>query len=134
MPIHYALEPDLAPAEFIDVLQRSTLAKRRPVDDVVRIAAMLKNADIVLVARDEQGRIVGISRAITDFSFCTYLCDLAVAREFQRQGIGRELIRRTHEVAGLQTTLILLAAPAAEEYYPHIGMKAHHSCWIMPAK
>ena len=58
--------------------------------------------------------LVGVSRAITDFAYCTYLSDLAVDERHQRRGIGRELIRRTHEAAGLHTTLILLAAPKAQ--------------------
>jgi predicted N-acetyltransferase YhbS len=133
MSIAYDLEPDLSPAEFVDVLRRSTLAERRPVDDAPRIAAMLRNADLIVTARGAHGLLVGVSRAITDFAYCTYLSDLAVARELQRQGIGRELIRRTHDAAGRSTNLILLAAPAAGEYYPHIGMTPHPSCWITPA-
>ena len=74
---------------------------------------MLAHADIIVTARSN-GRLVGVSRAITDFSFCTYLSDLAVDRGFQRQGIGKELIRRTHDAAGLHTTLILLSAPNGE--------------------
>jgi len=127
----YTLEPQLASEEFIDVLVRSTLGERRPLDKPKLIAAMLKNADIILTARID-GRLVGISRAITDFAFCTYLSDLAVDLSFQRQGIGRELIRRTHEAAGLSTTLFLVAAPKAEAYYPRIGMKKHESCWMIP--
>ncbi|MCA9081745.1 MAG: GNAT family N-acetyltransferase [Planctomycetaceae bacterium] len=125
----YQLEPDLTPAEFVDILRRSTLAERRPVSEPATIAAMLKNADLIMTARCD-GRLIGIARAITDFAYCTYLSDLAVDEQFQRQGIGKELIRRTHEAAGLNTTLILLAAPQATEYYPHIGMSQHDSCWI----
>ena len=104
--------PDLGPADFIDLLVRSTLAERRPVDQPETIRGMLAHADIIITAR-AAGRLVGVSRAITDFNFCTYLSDLAVDREFQRQGIGKELIRQTHEAAGLNTTLILLSAPCA---------------------
>lgn len=133
MNVRYALEPHLSVAEFVDVLRSSTLAERRPVDDAARMESMLRNADLVVTARAEDNRLVGISRAVTDFSYCTYLSDLAVARDFQRQGIGRELIRRTHEAAGLRTTLILVAAPKAVNYYPHIAMVHHPSCWIVPA-
>jgi GNAT superfamily N-acetyltransferase len=126
----YALEPDLGAEEFIDVLTRSTLAERRPVDEPETIRGMLRNAGVLVTARVE-GRLVGISRAITDFSYCTYLSDLAVDRIFQRRGIGRELIRRTHEAAGLNTMLILLAAPLARAYYSHIGMASHDSCWLI---
>jgi len=127
----YAIDPKLTPIEFIDILRRSTLAERRPVSDASAIAGMLANADIILTARLESGLLVGVSRAITDYHYCTYLSDLAVDRAYQRQGIGRELIRRTHEAAGLRTRLVLLSAPAAREYYPHIGMRYHESCWTI---
>jgi GNAT superfamily N-acetyltransferase len=130
------MEPALSAAEFIDVLQRSTLAERRPVDREDVIAAMLQNADILLTARvdggESDGLLVGISRAVTDYSYCTYLSDLAVDEAFQGHKIGRELIHRTHEAAGKHTMLILIAAPKAESYYPHIGMTQHNSCWYLP--
>ena len=129
----YLLEPDLTPGEFIDLLVRSTLAERRPVHDPDRIRDMLRHATLILTARID-GRLVGVSRALTDFAYCTYLSDLAVDEAFQRWGIGKELIRRTHEAAGLHTMLILLAAPAAREYYPHIGMTRHDSCWTLPRR
>ena len=125
--------PQLGPAEFIDLLVRSTLAERRPVDEPETIQGMLEHASLIITVRDG-GQLVGVSRAITDFSFCTYLSDLAVDRAYQRRGIGKELIRQTHEAAGLSTMLILLAAPLAREYYPHIGIQAHDSCWIIPRR
>lgn len=132
LEIAYGLEPSLTAGEFIDVLTRSTLAERRPVDRPDTIAGMLAYADLIVTARDPSGLLVGISRAISDFNYCTYVSDLAVDEAFQGRGIGRELIRRTHEAAGRHTTLILLAAPKAETYYPHIGMQPHHSCWRIP--
>jgi GNAT superfamily N-acetyltransferase len=143
--VTYQLEPHLSPDEFIDVLARSTLAERRPVHDLGTIQGMLRHADVIVTARAndlergfergvEKGLLVGVSRAITDFSYCTYLSDLAVDETYQRRGIGRELIRRTHEAAGLHTRLILLAAPKAQTYYPHIGMMKHESCWTLPPR
>jgi predicted N-acetyltransferase YhbS len=90
---------------------------------------MLANADIVITAWDGP-RMVGISRAISDFRYATYLSDLAVRESHQRLGIGKELIRRTQREAP-QATLILLAAPAAVDYYPRIGFKRHDSCWLL---
>lgn len=129
MSIRYETEPDLSATEFIDVLRRSTLAERRPVDEPETIEAMLRNASVIITARSHD-LLVGVSRAITDFAYCTYLSDLAVDAAFQRHGIGQLLLQRTHEAVGLQTTLILLAAPKAATYYPHIGMSQHNSCWI----
>jgi GNAT superfamily N-acetyltransferase len=133
MDIQYQLESasEIGPEEFIDLLERSTLAERRPVNDAATIRGMLVYADIIVTAR-AGGLLVGISRAITDYSFCTYLSDLAVDLQYQRRGIGKALIARTHEAAGCCTTLILLAAPKARTYYPHVGMQAHDSCWIIP--
>ena len=125
----YQLEPDLTVAEFIDLLERSTLAERRPVDDEARLEVMLKNADIIVTARCGD-LLVGVARAITDFAFCCYLSDLAVDETYQRQGIGKELLRRVSTEAGEKTKVILLASPKAVEYYPHIGMIRHESCWI----
>ena len=129
--IVYAQEPELSAEEFRQVLVASTLGERRPVDHLDRLERMLRNADIVVTARHES-RLVGVSRAVTDFSYCCYLSDLAVDAAYQRQGIGRRLIDETRRVAGEQATLILVAAPAAESYYPHIGMKHLASCWAIP--
>ena len=131
MNVTYQTEPHLLPRDFVDVLRRSTLAERRPVREEDTVRTMLKNADVIITARRGE-KLIGVSRAITDYGYCTYLSDLAVDVDFQRQGVGRELIRRTHEEAGLNTTLILLAAPDAKSYYPHIGMTKHESCWIIP--
>jgi predicted N-acetyltransferase YhbS len=130
-PIRYGIESQLSVEDFIDVLRRSTLAERRPVHDVQLMEKMLGQADLLVTARDDAGLLVGVSRALTDYAYSTYLADLAVDEAFQGRGIGRELIRRTHEAAGLHTMLILLAAPKAETYYPHIGMRQHGSCWVI---
>jgi ribosomal protein S18 acetylase RimI-like enzyme len=131
--ILYQLESALSAEEYIDVLVRSTLGERRPIDDRKAIEKMLANADLIVTSRVD-GLLVGVSRALTDFAFCTYLSDLAVDEQFQRRGIGRELIRRTHEAAGLDTSLILLAAPQARTYYGHIGMTQHESAWWIRRK
>lgn len=129
--VQYQLEPELQAEEFVDLLVRSTLGERRPIDEPATIERMLRNADLIVTARID-GKLVGVSRALSDFAYCTYLSDLAVDQAYQRRGIGRELIRRTHEAAGKNTSLILLAAPKARTYYPHIGMTQHESCWWIP--
>ena len=129
MTIAYQLEPDLRAEEFQAVLQASTLAARRPADDLPRLDEMLRRADIIATARDGK-KLIGISRAISDFSYCCYLSDLAVDEAYQRQGIGKRLIEETHRASGERTMLLLLAAPAAEKYYPRIGMEPHHSAWM----
>jgi predicted N-acetyltransferase YhbS len=119
--------------DFIDVLKRSTLAERRPVEDQTRIQKMLDHANVIVTAWHGD-QLVGVSRAVTDFSFCCYLSDLAVDERFQQQGIGKELVQLTHQAAGFETQLILLAAPKATNYYPKIGMKQFAHCFTIDRK
>jgi predicted N-acetyltransferase YhbS len=131
MQIIYSLEPDLSARAFRDILVGSTLAERRPANDLERLERMLRHADIVVTARDGE-RLIGVSRAVTDFAYCCYLSDLAVDVAYQHRGIGKRLIAETRQAAGECATLILVAAPAAETYYPKIGMKHVTSCWSIP--
>jgi GNAT superfamily N-acetyltransferase len=122
---------DVRPAldQAIELYRASTLAERRPVDDRARFAAMLENANLTITAWDGD-LLVGISRCVTDFTWTTYLADLAVRVSHQRRGIGKELIRRT-QAAAPEAKLLLLAAPAAEKYYPHIGFEHFPQAWML---
>lgn len=130
MPITYRLNASLDLDAAIDLYVDSTLGERRPVNDRACMAQMLEKANLTITAWNGD-LLVGISRALTDICFCCYLSDLAVRAGYQRQGIGVELIRRTRAELGPKATLILLSAPAAEEYYPHIGMVQHPSAWVL---
>ena len=128
--IRYSTGNDLDLDAVIELYRASTLGERRPVDDRERMAAMMRHANLVVTAWDGD-LLVGISRALSDFSFITYLSDLAVRQSHQKQGIGKELMRRTQALAGKNARLLLLAAPAAEKYYPHIGFTHHPQAWML---
>ncbi|HUQ90493.1 MAG TPA: GNAT family N-acetyltransferase [Bryobacteraceae bacterium] len=127
--IEYRTGNRLNLVETIDLYVASTLGERRPVDDRERMQAMLDNANLVITAWDGD-LLVGIARSVSDFSYATYLSDLAVRVSHQTQGIGKDLIRRTQQAAP-DASLILLSAPKAVEYYPHIGFTRHDSAWIL---
>ncbi len=95
-----------------------------------RIEAMLKHANLLCTAWDGE-KLVGVARSVTDFEYCCYLSDLAVDEKYQRQGIGKELIRLTQSKLGDKAKIILLSAPKAEAYYPKIGFKPHRSAWVL---
>ncbi|WP_266984571.1 GNAT family N-acetyltransferase [Streptomyces melanogenes] len=120
---------DLDLEEVLEVYRSSGLGERRPIEDVTRFAAMVRNANLVVVARAE-GKLIGIARSISDFSYATYLSDIAVSGDYQRSGIGRALIDATQKEAP-QAKVILLSAPAAVDYYPHIGFTQHNSAWVL---
>jgi predicted N-acetyltransferase YhbS len=128
--ITYKTGNDLSLDEVIELYHASTLGARRPVDDRECMEGMLKNANLVITAWDDE-LLVGIARSLSDFSFVTYLSDLAVRESYQRIGIGTELIRVTRQAAGPKTTLLLLSAPAAEKYYPHIGFSHVSQAWAL---
>jgi predicted N-acetyltransferase YhbS len=116
--------------EVLAVYRSSGLGERRPIGERERFARMVAAANLVLVARDAKGSLIGIARSVSDFSYVTYLSDIAVAREHQRSGVGRALIEATRQQAPA-AKIVLLSAPAATEYYPHIGFVAHDSAWVL---
>jgi len=113
--ITYRRGNDLPLDEVLDLYRASTLGARRPIDDLNILADMIRHANLVITAWDGE-LLVGISRSLTDFSYVTYLADLAVRESHQRMGIGVELIRHTREAMGPRSSIVLLAAPAAVGY------------------
>ena len=130
MGIDFSHESKITPTQFVDLLRRSGLAERRPVEDSTCVEGMLQNADL-LVSAWQGGRLVGVARSVTDFSYCCYLSDLAVDASLQRRGIGRRLIHETQQRLGPRCKIILLAAPAATDYYSHIGFSHHPQAWVL---
>lgn len=127
--IQYQVENELDVHEFKSVLINSTLGERRPIDDLVRLKDMLLKSQLIVTARENEA-LVGVARSISDFTYCTYLSDLAVDVNYQKKGIGKELIRQTKLHTG-KAMLILLSAPAAVEYYPKVGMTNHPECFYI---
>lgn len=133
MSIRYEHTRVIGQEEFVDLLKRSTLAERRPIEDAKCVKAMLQHANLICTAWEGE-KLVGVARSVTDFEYCCYLSDLAVDEAYQKQGIGRELIRLTQSRLGNQAKIILLSAPKAEGFYPRIGFEAHRSAWILAAR
>jgi predicted N-acetyltransferase YhbS len=127
--INYQREENLSVEEFKTVLMNSTLGERRPIEDEERLTKMIENGNLIITARAD-GKLIGVARSLTDLVYCTYLSDLAVDVDYQKMGIGKELIRRT-KLAAPQAKLILLSAPKAVDYYPKIGMKKFEQCYLL---
>jgi ribosomal protein S18 acetylase RimI-like enzyme len=118
--ITYQINAPLIVDDVIRVFRNSGI--RRPIDQPGRIQEMIEHANLIVSAWDGQ-KLIGIGRALTDFSFCCYLSDLAVDRDYQRSGIGRALVKAVLEQIGDRCSLILLSAPEAMEYYPKLGFE-----------
>ncbi len=128
--ITYRNDKKISVEQFIQVLNKSTLGERRPIDDEPRLQTMLDNADILITAWEGE-KLIGISRAVSDFSFCTYVSDLAVDQDYQKKGIGKRLLDETRIKSGGRGAFLLLAAPKAHNYYPHIGFKLSDRCYFL---
>lgn len=129
MNIRYEINPKLTVDQFIDILHRSTLGQRRPLDNRTDMQTMLDLGNYYITAYHDE-KLVGLARAMTDFVYTTYLSDLAVDESYQHQGIGKKLLFMMKEAIP-KAKLILLAAPAAETYYPKIGLERHNHCFII---
>ena len=118
--IKYVVNGKITASEVANVFIASGI--KRPSEDLNRIQRMIDQADITVTAWN-QDKMVGIARAITDFSYCCYLSDLAVDQKYQKMGIGKKLIQFVKDEIGDEVSLILLSAPSAMEYYPRIGLE-----------
>ena len=116
--------------QFLKVLKASSLGERRPIEDIECIEGMLKNSNLIVTAWAEN-ELIGIARSITDFHYACYLSDLAVESKYQKSGVGRSLQIATQKQLGPKCKLILIAAPAANSYYEHIGFKNNPRCWVL---
>ena len=133
MNINYRNDYILSVKEFKKILNESTLGERRPIDNMLILEKMLKNCDIMVSAWDSN-KIVGVARSISDFGFCTYISDLAVHKDYQRKGIGKELIKETKKLIERNSLIFLVSAPGANDYYPRIGFQKLERAWYLDPK
>jgi predicted N-acetyltransferase YhbS len=128
----YRYGNDLTVEQLTELYRSCSLGARRPVDDPAIVRDMIEHANLVVSAWDGE-QLVGIARTLTDFTYVGYLADLAVRQTHQRKGIGVALIEKTRERMGPRSMLVLLAAPAAVDYYPKVGFTQHQSAWVLKA-
>jgi len=120
------LEERISAEEYIDFLKRTDLGSQYPKERFVdRIAKLVKSVSISLVARNECGTVVGVLFGLTDFSYWLFVTDLGVDRAYTGQGIGRQLMKTAHEIAGGEKNIAvyLIANEDAFGFYEKLGMK-----------
>ncbi len=130
MSIEYKVNAAITADQFIQLLRSSTLGERRPVDDRECMEGMIANSNLTVTAWDAE-QLIGIARSVTDFHYACYLSDLAVSQTYQKVGIGKKLQMLTQQQLGPRCKLILIAAPAANDYYDHLGFTQNSRCWLL---
>lgn len=129
--ITYKLGQEITATQLIELFRSSGI--KRPLDQPERISNMIKQCDILYTAWDND-MLVGVARAISDFSYCCYLSDLAVAKSHQQQGIGEALIQHVRDHLGDEVSLLLLSAPTAMDYYPKVGFELANNAFLIKRK
>jgi N-acetylglutamate synthase-like GNAT family acetyltransferase len=119
--------------QLIDLFNCSDYFPIKDKTDLGRIEKMFKNSNIVITAW-ENSTLIGLSRALSDFSYCCYLSDLCVRDEYKKNGIGKELVKLTKQIAGDECKLILQSSPNATNFYKNIGMENIDSAFIIQRK
>lgn len=130
MKIVYKANTAISPDQFLALLKTSTLGERRPIENTKCITGMIENSNLVISAWADN-KLIGIARSVTDFHYACYLSDLAVDMAYQKKGIGKKLQILTQAQLGEECKLILIAAPAANEYYAQIGFENNERCWVL---
>jgi GNAT superfamily N-acetyltransferase len=128
--IEYKINFPITVDQFIDLLNKSTLCERRPMHDIECLKGMVENSNLTITAW-HAGTLIGIARSVTDFHFACYLSDLAVDQVYQNKGVGKKLQIITRDQLGPNCKLILIAAPAANEYYRKLGYTRNDRCWVL---
>lgn len=119
-------EERLSAEAYIDFLKRTDLGSQYPKERFEsRIAKLVNTVSISLVARNEEGAVVGVLFGLTDFAYWLYVTDLGVDRAYTGQGIGRQLMKTAHEIAGGEKdiAIYLIANENAVGFYEKLGMK-----------
>ena len=129
--ISYQVELSLELIEFQSILENSGLSARRPMEDPLLLERMLLGSNLLITARSE-GQLVGFLRGLSDFCYRSFIADLAVARSFQRKGIGRQLIQVARNQAP-DARLILFSAEDALPFYEKLGFHLHERCYQLKA-
>ena len=116
----------LTAPEYIGFLARTDLGSQYPRERFEeRIPRLLENASLSLAVRNEDGLLVGVLLGLTDFAYWLYVTDLGVDRAYERQGIGRALMKTALELAGGEKDIAvyLIANENAVPFYEKLGME-----------
>ncbi len=123
----FTIQPErISALEYIDFLKTTDLGRQYPRERFeTRIEKLVQTASISLIARDEAGAIAGVLFGLTDFAYWLFVTDLGVRRDCQRMGLGAQLMRKAHALAGGEKNInvYLAANDDAIAFYEKLGMK-----------
>ena len=128
--IHYTTEKSVDIEQVIHLYKQSFIELKRPIENKHKMQSLIDHANVVISAWDDT-TLVGICRGFSDFNFVTYISDLAVLKEYQNQGIGKELLGKVRAFTDHSTRLVLLSNVSANTYYENLGFSRHDRAWVL---
>ena len=128
--IRYSTNKPVDIEQVIHLYKQSFIELKRPVEDKDKMQALIEHANVVISAWDNS-TLVGLCRGFSDFNFVTYISDLAVLKEYQNQGIGKELLAKVKDFTDHSTRLVLLSNVSANTYYEKLGFSRHDRAWVL---
>ncbi|MDX1678771.1 GNAT family N-acetyltransferase [Arsukibacterium sp.] len=131
MSVSFSVVTEVELSEAIALYVASGI--NRPTHQPERMQLMLQHANLIITAR-QQGRLVGLARCLTDYSFVVYIADLLVDKAWQQQGIGGRLLAEVQRLTGPQVQQLLLSAPSAMSYYPKVGFSPLSNAFAIARK
>ena len=128
--VSYSTDKNIDLDQLITLYKNSFTEIPRPVDSKSKIQDLLTHSNLIISAWNDKN-LIGICRGFTDFNFVTYISDLAVARPYQKKGIGKELLNQAKLYSKDSKRLVLLSSVAANSYYKKIGFESHERAWLL---
>ncbi len=71
----------------------------------------------------DDGKLVGVGRALADGVDCSYICDVAVLPSHQGTGLGKEIVTRLVNLSQGHKKIILYSVPGKEPFYRKFGFR-----------
>jgi ribosomal protein S18 acetylase RimI-like enzyme len=101
--------------------------------DIAKVCRSLTNSHLVITARDESGKLLGLARTVSDDEMICYVQELLVNTEFHGQGIGRRLLEHLRDRYSHCRYFVLTtdheSTPQGKTnhaFYRRLGLIEHH--------
>ncbi|MFM9265458.1 GNAT family N-acetyltransferase [Tychonema sp. BBK16] len=135
--IDYQENENLSFEEYYDFLKRSDLGSQYPKERFEeRIGKLLTTRSVAVMARNDEGKLIGVVFGITDFVYFLFVTDLGVDRSYAKRGIGSELLVRIREMVGGEDdiTVVTVAHETAMGFYEKCGYTSENFLFWKPCK
>jgi ribosomal protein S18 acetylase RimI-like enzyme len=117
------------PEKILTLFENAGLSK--PEWTAERMRKSINGSTTVVLAWQDK-ELIGFASAISDRAWIGYISQLAVSREYQRRGIGRNLIQKVLADLGNGVTVVVHSAEEASDFYKSVGFTSYKNVFVKP--